>query len=118
VAATLGTAYQLDARGKLLLLEDIDEAPHRVERYLAQFSEAGILASVTGFVIGAATGADETRTLPIRQLWAEALEPYDKPAVLGFPFGHVTPNYALPFGIRASLNADGGTLTLLEPAVV
>ncbi len=56
VAATLGTPYQIDAAGKLLLLEDIGEAPHRVERFLAQIREAGILASAAGFVIGAGDG--------------------------------------------------------------
>ena len=118
VAATLGTPFQIDARGKLLLLEDIDEAPHRVERYLSQFAEAGILASAAGFVIGAATGADETHTLPMRQVWAEALQLYGKPAVVGFPFGHVTQNYALPLGVLARLDANRRTLTLLEAAVI
>ena len=118
VAATLGTHYQIDATGKLLLLEDIGEAPHRVERYLAQMAHAGIFEAAAGFVIGAATEADDTKTLPMRQIWAEALEPYGKPTVLGFPFGHVTPNYALPLGARARLDADARTLTLLEAAVV
>lgn len=117
VAATLGTPYQINATGKLLLLEDIDEAPHRVERYLAQFAAAGLFEAAAGVVFGTSTGADDTRTLPLRQLWADAVAPHGKPAVLGFPFGHVTPNYALPLGVRARLDADTGTLTLLEPAV-
>ncbi len=118
VCATLGTPYQIDAAGRLLLLEDIDEAPHRVERYLAHLAAAGVLARAAGFIIGAATNADDSKTLPMRQLWAEALIPYGKPAVLGFPFGHVAQNYALPLGVRARLDADAGTLTLLEAAVI
>lgn len=118
VAATLDTPYQIDTVGKLLMLEDIDEAPHRVERYLVQFREAGLLDAAAGFVIGQVTGADNSQTLPMRQIWTELLQPYGKPAVLGFPFGHVTNNYALPLGVRARLNADTGTLTLLEPAVI
>ena len=118
LTATLGTPYQIQAQGKLLLLEDIDEAPHRVERMLAQLDFSGILAEAAGFIIGEATNADDARTLPMRQIWAETLEPYEKPAVLGFPFGHVTQNYALPLGVKAQLNADLETLTLLEGAVV
>jgi len=117
VAATLGTPYQINARGKLLLLEDIHEAPHRIERMLVQLAQAGILGSAAGFVIGQATDSDDTETLPLRRIWADLLTPYGKPAVLGFPFGHVTPNYALPLGVRARLDADAGTLTLLESAV-
>ena len=117
VVATLGTPYQIDVVGKLLLIEDIGEAPHRIERMLVQLAEAGILGSAAGFVIGQATDADDAGTLPLRQIWADLLAPFGKPAVLGFPFGHVTPNYALPLGVRARLDADAGTLTLLEAAV-
>jgi len=117
VAATLGTPYQINAAGKLLLIEDIGEAPHRIERMLAQLAEAGVLGRASGFVIGQATDADDTDTVPLHQIWSDLLAPYGKPAVLGFPFGHVTPNYALPLGVRARLDADAGTLTLLEAAV-
>ena len=117
VAATLGTPYQIDTAGKLLLLEDIDEAPHRIERYLAQFAASGLLPAASGFVVGQATNADDRRTLPMRQIWSDLLSPYGKPAVLGFPFGHIPDNYALPLGIPARLDADAKTLTLLEAAV-
>ena len=117
VAATLGTPYQIETAGRLLLIEDIGEAPHRIERFLAQFAAAGLLASAAGFIVGQATGADETNTLPLRQLWHNLLAPYGKPAVLGFPFGHVPVNYALPLGVHARLEADARTLALLEAAV-
>lgn len=117
VAATLGTPYQIDTAGKLLLMEDIGEAPHRIERFLVQFAEAGLLQSAAGFVVGAATDADDTHTLPMRQIWMDLLVPYGKPAVLGFPFGHVSQNYALPLGVRARLHAGAKTLVLLEAAV-
>lgn len=117
LAATLGTPYQLDARGKLLLIEDVHEAPHRIERYLAQLGAAGILESAAGFVVGAATGADDSQTRPIREIWTDFVGATGKPAALGFPFGHVAENWALPLGVRARLNADAGMVTLLEPAV-
>ncbi|MGI4792442.1 MAG: S66 peptidase family protein [Janthinobacterium lividum] len=117
VAATLGTPYQIDTAGKLLLIEDIDEAPHRIERFLVQFAEAGLLALASGFIVGQSTGADDTRTLPMRQLWSDLLTPYNKPTVLGFPFGHVPANYALPLGTFTRLDADARSLTLLESAV-
>ncbi len=116
LCATLGTPYQLDTRGRLLLLEDVDEAPHQIERYLVQLREAGLLAAASGFVVGEATHADDAKTLPLPQIWSDLLCPWGKPAVRGFPFGHVPNNYALPLGIRARLDADAGTLTLLEPA--
>jgi muramoyltetrapeptide carboxypeptidase len=117
VAATLGTPYQIETAGKLLLIEDIGEAPHRIERFLCQFAEAGLFASASGFVVGQATDADDSRTVSMPQIWSDLLSPYGKPAVLGFPFGHVADNYALPLGVHASLDADAKTLSLLKAAV-
>ncbi len=117
VAATLGTPYQIETAGKLLLIEDIGEAPHRIERFLVQFAEAGLLEAAAGFIVGQATDADDSQTIPLRQLWFDLLAPYGKPAVLGFPFGHVSQNYALPLGVHARLDAEAKTLTLLEAAV-
>jgi muramoyltetrapeptide carboxypeptidase len=114
VAATLGTPYRIETAGRLLLMEDIGEAPHRIERFLVQFAEAGLFAAASGFVVGQATDADDSQTVPLRRLWFDLLAPYGKPAVAGFPFGHVPQNYALPLGVRARLDADAKTLTLLE----
>lgn len=118
VAAASGTPYQIETAGKLFLIEDVGEAPHRIERFLVQLAEAGLLQDAAGFVVGEATNADETNTLPMRQLWSELLTPYGKPTVLGFPSGHIPSNYALPLGVHACLDADAKTLTLLEAAVV
>ena len=112
IAAAVGTAYQIDAAHKLLFLEDINEAPHRIERYLVQLREAGILDAATGFVIGEATKADNTTNV-MRTIWNDLLQPYGKPAVIGFPAGHVLPNYALPMGASGCLYADECRIALL-----
>jgi muramoyltetrapeptide carboxypeptidase len=117
VAATLGTPYQIDAWGGLLLIEDVGESPPRIERLLVQLDEAGILDEAVGFIVGEATEADDSQTLPMRQVWSDILAPFGKPTVLGFPFGHVVDNYAMPLGLSARLDADAGTITLLEAAV-
>ncbi len=116
--ATVGTSYQIETAGKLLLIEDIGHSPWAVERDLLHLREAGLLDQVAGFIIGEATNADDRETLPMRQIWAEMLESLGKPTVLNFPFGHIIANYALPLGIRAKLDASTGALVLLEPACV
>ncbi|BDI31012.1 peptidase U61 [Capsulimonas corticalis] len=117
VRATLGTPYQIDATDKLLLMEDIGEKPWGIERDLVHLREAGVLETAAGFIVGEATDTDDTQTLPMRRIWADILEPYGKPTVLGFPFGHVAQNYALPLGCRARLDAGARSLTILESAV-
>lgn len=116
-AATLGTPYQIDARDRLLLIEDTGETPQRMERYLMQLSAAGVLDQAAGFIVGEASDCDESGAVPMYEIWLDFLLPLGKPAVLGFPFGHVTENYAMPLGVQARLDADSRGVTLLESAV-
>lgn len=122
VTAACGTPEQVDARGKILCLEDVDEPPYAVDRMLTQLKRCGVLDEAAGFVIGEITNweqhvSDPAETLTIEQIWQDILVPLGKPTIIGFPFGHVTHPLTLPFGVRARLDATAGTLTLLEPAV-
>jgi len=51
-AALLGTPYELDTRGRILLLEEVGEGPYRVDRMLAQLSLAGKLRAAAGVAVG------------------------------------------------------------------
>jgi muramoyltetrapeptide carboxypeptidase len=68
---------------------------------------------------GAFTEAPDARRPDVptaREVVEERLAPLGVPIAWGFPFGHVDDNWTLPVGVRARLDADGGTLALLEPA--
>ena len=52
ICATLGTPYEIEAKGNILFFEDVDEPPYRIDRYLSQLRLAGILDSVSGVVVG------------------------------------------------------------------
>jgi muramoyltetrapeptide carboxypeptidase len=122
VTATCGTPEQIDAKGKILCIEDVDEAPYAVDRMLTQLKRCGVLDEAAGFVIGEITDwqkhvSDPAESLTIEQVWQDIIVPLGKPAIIGFPFGHVANPLTLPLGVRARLDATAGTLTLLEPAV-
>ncbi|HKJ93229.1 MAG TPA: hypothetical protein VJ957_08675, partial [Longimicrobiales bacterium] len=55
---------------------------------------------------------------PLAEVLLSAVAPSRVPAVAGLPFGHASENWTLPLGVRARLDADAGTLALLESAVV
>jgi len=118
VAATLGTPYAIDARGAILFLEEVGEAPYRVDRLLSQLRLAGVLDGVTGIALGGftETGVDEDSP-GVLDVLRDLLGGRGVPVAHGFPFGHVDDNWTLPVGARARLDADAGTLELLEPAV-
>jgi muramoyltetrapeptide carboxypeptidase len=119
VAALCGTRWQLDARGCVLLLEDVNEAPYRVDRMLTQLLLAGVLAGVRGLVFGDSPTCDrpnDPRTFTLVEILHDRVAPLGIPVLYGFPCGHTPWRTTLPLGIEVELNADAGTLTVLEPA--
>ncbi len=131
LTATLGTPQEIDTRGTILLIEDIDEKPFRVDRMLFQLRQAGKFRHVRGIVFGqmpgcgpwtgrAATARERSKTNgALRDVIAEALRGLPVPIVFGLRFGHTTGKcLTLPMGTRARLSAGKKVrLTLLEPAV-
>jgi muramoyltetrapeptide carboxypeptidase len=62
-------------------------------------------------------GQDEDISLTLNETVDQHLQPLKAPAVAGYSFGHIRNQFTLPIGVRATLDADQQTLTLLEPAV-
>ena len=119
IAAGLGTPYamRLD-RPSILFLEDVNERPYKIRRMLTQLKLAGVLAHVTGVVMGAMAGCDEPG-LQACDVVSSFFAGFEGPVLAGFPSGHgAAPTWTLPFGVRASLQTgDGGVLVIEEPAV-
>lgn len=120
LAALAGTPWALHARGAVLFLEDVGEASYRVDRMLSQLLLSGALDGVAGVAVGAfSESPDEGRAEypSATDVIAERLAPLGVPVAAGFPFGHIDESWTLPLGVRARLDAERGTLELLEPAV-
>ncbi|HRJ27079.1 MAG TPA: LD-carboxypeptidase [Fimbriimonadaceae bacterium] len=116
---SLATPDALDARGRLVLIEDVDENPHRVDAMLTHLMLSGALSEAAGLVIGEMTGTDSRAdatigSKPWREIVIERLGPLGLPMVIDFPMGHAEAMLSIPLGVRARLDADAGTLTLLE----
>lgn len=119
VAATLGTAYAIQAEGAILFLEEVGEAPYRIDRLMSQLRLAGVLGSVAGVALGAFNGLPdgEDQVPSVADVLRDRLGDLGVPVAYGFPFGHVADNWTLPVGARARLDADAGALELLEAGV-
>ncbi|MCC5476299.1 S66 peptidase family protein [Streptomyces barringtoniae] len=116
LATDLGTPYARPAaRGGLLLLEDVAEAPYRVDRLLTQLLRSGWLDGVAG--IGLGSWRDCGRYEELRPVLADRLGGLGVPVVEELGFGHCDDAVTVPFGVRAELDAAAGTLTLAEPAL-
>jgi len=106
-AALLGTAWQPKVKGAILFLEDVAEAPYRVDRMLTQLRLAGLLDAAAGFLIGSFSDADSPD-----EVLADHLRPLAKPILAGWPSGHCSPNAALPLGVDVTLDVAQRRLIL------
>jgi muramoyltetrapeptide carboxypeptidase len=121
VTSNLGTPFSPDYRGAILVLEDVGEDIYRLDRMFTQLRNAGLLAHVNGLALGRFTGVnagDPPRPhLNLGEMLDEVLSWLNVPTVEGLQYGHVARKLTLPVGLRAELDADRGTLTVLESAV-
>ncbi len=118
--ALVGTRFAAELRGAILFLEDVNEDLYRIDRMLAHLRLAGVLDGVAGVAIGQFT--DCRRSTPDGGLGLDAVlatyfAPLGVPVVMGLPIGHIPAQWTVPVGVRASLDADTGTLALLDAAV-
>ena len=113
VASLLGTPWAWPAEDTIVFLEEVSEAPYRVDRLMTQLRHAGVLAGARAFLLGSFSDeADPTSVL------SEHLSALGKPVLAGWPAGHAGPNRALPLGARVRLDATAATLTLEQDVFV
>ena len=120
VVATLGTRDEIDTRGAILLLEDIDEKPFRVDRMLFHLKRAGKFRGVKAVAFGEMVGCGRTSPAEeLRGVIEDSLAGLGVPLIFGLRFGHTTGGcLTLPLGVDARLEArERVRLKLLEPAV-
>ena len=120
LASLIGTPYLPDTRQALLFLEEISEAPYRVERMLTQLAQSGALDQVASAMLGVFVKGDTPAgedSLSLTQALDDHFASRPIPSAYGLSFGHIASQWVLPIGIRARFDADAKSLTLLESAV-
>ncbi len=120
LAASIGTPYAVQAEGRILLIEDVDEAPYRIDRMLNQLKQAGVLDAAVGFVIGECIRCRDDRaeqnTLTLAEVLDDYFVPLGKPTIYGLAVGHGDEILTVPFGVMAQVDADNGRLLIEETA--
>ena len=119
IVDSLGTPEEIQTKGNILAIEDVDEAPHRIDAMFTHLLNCGKLQEAAGVVIGEMTRTDEKHDggiggKPWREIVGERLDRAGVPAVMDYPFGHYSNMLTLAFGIKARLDAGAGTLEYLE----
>jgi muramoyltetrapeptide carboxypeptidase len=118
----LGTAHLPELDGAILILEDVGEAPYRLERMLTHWRLCGALQRLGGLGFGSFSGCEEAdgradepahHRFAVAEVLRERSRDLGLPVVADLPVGHTPGNAALPLGVRARLDGSGGRLSLL-----
>jgi len=120
LTAMIGSTYLPDFSGCILFLEDVREEVYRVDRMLTQLELAGMLERIEGLVFGRCTDCEPSRSygsLTLEEVLADHFGPLGIPAWYGSMIGHIRDKFTVPVGVEAEIDADAGTIRLLEPAV-
>ena len=108
LTSSVGTGDLPDLTGAVLLLEDVGEAPYRIDRMLTHLRRAGALRGLAGVAVGQFTGCTDGRAVSAVEVLLERLGDLGVPVLGGLPIGH----RAVPLGPLATLDVSAGTLTV------
>lgn len=112
----LGTPFQPNLAGAILAIEDVTEAPYRIDRLLTHWRLTGALSQVAGIAIGRFSHCDPPEgisSFTVEEVLRDRLTDLQIPIVANLPFGHDGCNAALPVGVEAILDGNTGQLTCL-----
>ena len=119
--ALRGTPYDIDPRGKILFIEDLDELLYHVDRMVQNLRLAGWFKDLAGLVVGGMSdmrdkNPDDPFGKAAERIIADALGNTTYPVCLGFPAGHIDDNRALVFGVQVKLTvtADGASISPVD----
>ncbi len=120
LTSIIGTPYCPDFTHAILLLEDVGEELYKIDRLFSQLKNAGILEKVNGILLGQFIDiAPDSNDNPVEfnDLISYYCAPLHIPVLSNFPYGHVPIKYTLPIGCPVRLDADAGTIELLQAGV-
>lgn len=116
LCALLGTPFMPPLKGRVLLLEDIGEAPYRVDRLLTQLQLSGQLQQVAAVLVGAFTVSNPGPAgVTVEEVIAQRLAELSVPVLTGLPVGHISDNLEIPLGAQAHVDAYRGEVRFDAP---
>ncbi|TMU88380.1 LD-carboxypeptidase [Bacillus sp. BHET2] len=107
LVSTLGTPFEINTKGKILFIEDIDEEPYKVDRMINQLKMANKFNDSAGIIIGDFKNCEPKKresSLTLDEVLNEHISCAGKPVMKGFNIGHSSPSIAIPIGSMGRMN--------------
>ncbi|MBD3386869.1 LD-carboxypeptidase [candidate division KSB1 bacterium] len=121
LSAIIGSDYLPNWENHILFLEDIHEDIYRIDRMLTQLKLAGVLDKLTGFIFGKCSDCEpggDYSSFTLLEVLNNHIKPLGIPAWYNSMIGHVKNKFTLPVGVRVQIDAEQGTILMLESAVI
>lgn len=120
----IGTEFDLDYKDAIIYLEEIGEEPYHIDRMLTQMIQTAKFRETNGIAMGIFRKCEPKQSDPsfsksfsLMDVLKDRLGNLKIPVVYGMSFGHIKDKFTIPFGIKAELDAEKQTITLLESSV-
>ena len=122
ICSTMGSVYEAKTMGSILFIEDVGEAPYRIDRYLSELKLAGKLDLVNGIIIGRFSrreteAPDSSTDFQMHQVFQQYFSKMKVPVIFNFPSGHGSKNVSLPLGCIVEINTDDEIFKVLESPI-
>ena len=122
ICSTMGSVFEIQTVGSILFIEDVGEAPYRIDRYLSELKLAGKLDRVNGVIIGRFSrreteAPDRSTDFKMHQVFQQYFSKMKVPVIFNFPSGHGFNNVSLPLGCIVEINTVYETFKVLEPPI-
>lgn len=112
-----GTSLDIDPRGRILFLEDLDELRYHADRMVQNLKYSGWFEALAGLIVGGMSdmrdkNPEDPFGMEVEEMITEVVRPYDYPVCYGFPAGHIADNRPLFLGAKAKLSVTDHGATL------
>lgn len=120
ITSLIGTPYFPICKNNILMLEEIDEKPYRIDRMLNHMKLAGVFDKIEGVALGDFSGCHPEKgkpSLTLSKVFRDTFQNYPFPIISGVPYGHIKASLPFPVGVKVRFNGDKNILEFLEAGV-
>ncbi len=121
LTSLMGTEYFPKINNSILILEDINEAPYKIDRMLNHLRLAKVFKHIKGVILGHFVDCvepdPEKRTFSLNEVIIEYFQNLDIPVLYNVKHGHIKENITIPYGVKCVLNATRSTIEIPDNAV-
>lgn len=114
IATLCGTPWQPDFTGAIVILEDWKETYYTLDRQFTQLLQAGIFDGAVGVLFADFSKIDDEDPHPLGQHLGWLCKSLPIPMGYGFTIGHGEQTLTVPLGVKGTLDASVGCVTILE----